>query len=91
MTRTAEFRLIMRAVALLCALAAASAVWPVIDVVMTAGLLGALALGVASYWGRELVRELRFRADMRALDDRDRGRSTGPVRAAADDRWGGRG
>lgn len=71
MTGTCEYRLIMAGLTVLCVLAAASAVWPVIDVVMTAGLLGALALGVAGYWGRELLRECRFRAEMRALDARD--------------------
>ncbi len=71
MNRTDEIRLLMLGIGIVCGLAAASAVWPVIDVVMTVGLLGVLGLLVAGYLGRELVRELRFRRDMRALDRRD--------------------
>jgi hypothetical protein len=79
MNRTTEFRLIMLGIGILCGLAAASAVWPVIDVVMTVGLLGVLGLLVAGYLGRELVRELRFRRDMRALDRLDATRAAALV------------
>ena len=82
MNRTDEFQLIMLGIGVLCGLAAASAVWPVIDVVMTVGLLGALGLLVAGYLGRELVRELRFRRDMHALDRRDATRAAAPVGGA---------
>jgi hypothetical protein len=78
--RDAELRLIMTGIAAVCGLAAGSAVWPVLDAVMTAGLLGALGLAVAGYLGRELVRELRFRADMRALDARDAARAAATIR-----------
>jgi hypothetical protein len=66
-----EYRLIMTGIAVLCGLGAASAVWPVIDTVMTAGLLTLAGLAVTGYATREAVRELRFRRDMRALDARD--------------------
>lgn len=79
MNRTTEFRPIMLGIGIVCGLAAASAMWPVIDVVMTAGLLAILGLLVAGYLGRELVRELRFRRDMRALDRRDATRAAALV------------
>ena len=79
MNRSTEFRLIMLGIGALCGLAAASAVWPLIDVVMTVGLLGILGLLVAGYLGRELVRELQFRRDMRALDRRDATRAAALV------------
>ncbi|WP_219419353.1 hypothetical protein [Pseudonocardia nigra] len=71
MNRAREYRLIMAGVGLVAVVGVPSSVWPVIDLVATAGLLGLLALAVAGYWGRELVRELRFRADMRALNAHD--------------------
>lgn len=66
-----EYSRIMLALVTVCGLAAASAVWPVIDVVLTAALLTGAGALVAGYLGRELWRELRFRRDMRALDARD--------------------
>lgn len=69
-----EYSRIMLALVTVCGLAAASAVWPVIDVVLTAGLLTFAGGLVAGYLGREVWRELRFRRDMRALDARDAAR-----------------
>lgn len=79
MNNTDEFRLIMLAISILCGLAAASAVWPVIDVVMTVGVVGIIGAIVAGYVGRELVRELRFRHEMRVLDRRDAARAAALV------------
>lgn len=63
-----EYRLILAALVGLCALAPLTLVWPALDAVLCALLIGAGAAGVAGYWLREAVRELRFRRDMRALD-----------------------
>lgn len=63
-----EYRLILAAIVGLCALAPLTLVWPALDAMLCAVLLGAGAAGVAGYWLREAVRELRFRRDMRALD-----------------------
>lgn len=63
-----EYRLILAAIVGLCALAPLTLVWPALDAVLCAVLLGAGAAGVAGYGLREAVRELRFRRDMRALD-----------------------
>ncbi len=69
-----EYRAIMTGVYLLCGLACASGIWPLVERITTAAFVALLALSglaVAGYLGRELVRELRFRAEMRALDRRD--------------------
>lgn len=63
-----EYRLILATLAGLCALAPLTLVWPALDAALCALLLAAGAAGVAGYWLREAVRELRFRRDMRALD-----------------------
>ena len=63
-----EYRLIMLCGGVLLGLAPLTAVWPVIDVVMTTLLLGTGGVVIAGYWLREAVRELRFRREMRALD-----------------------
>ena len=70
-----EYRVIMLGVGVLVGLAPLTAVWPVIDVVMTTLLLG--AAGVALVWSvlREAVREFRFRREMRALDNARAGRA----------------
>jgi len=70
-----EYRLILAALVGLCALAPLTLVWPVLDTVLCALLLGAGAAGLAGYWLREAARELRFRRDMRALDTRDAARA----------------
>ena len=64
-----EYRLIMLGVGILLGLAPLSAVWPVIDIVMTTLLLGTGGVVMTGYWIREAVRELRFRREMRALDN----------------------
>jgi hypothetical protein len=64
-----EYRLIMLGVGILLGLAPLSAVWPVIDSVMTTLLLGTGGVVMTGYWIREAVRELRFRREMRALDN----------------------
>ncbi len=66
-----EYRLILAVLIGLCALAPLTLLWPVLDTVLCALLWGTVAAGVAGYWLREAVRELRFRRDMRALDARD--------------------
>jgi len=63
-----EYRLNMLGVGVLLGLAPLTAVWPVIDVVMTTLFLGAAGVALVGYWLREAVRELRFRREMRALD-----------------------
>jgi hypothetical protein len=71
-----EFRAIMAGVALVCTLAPLTLIRPIIDTIATAVLLGAAGAALAGYWFRELVRELRFRTEMRALDARDAMRRT---------------
>jgi hypothetical protein len=75
MTSTSDYRLIMTAVSVVCGLAVLCSVWPALDVWLTALLLGSLGVPVAGYLGREAVREMRFRRDMRALDRRDAARA----------------
>jgi hypothetical protein len=64
-----EYCLIMLGGGVLLGLAPLTAVWPVIDVVMTTLLLGTGGVVMAGYWLREAVRDLRFRREMRALDN----------------------
>ena len=64
-----EYRLIMTGASVLLGLAPLTAVWPVIDVVLTTLVLGVAGAALAGYWLREAVRELRFRREMRALDN----------------------
>jgi hypothetical protein len=64
-----EYRLIMFGVGILLGVAPLSAIWPVIDVVLTTLVLGIAGVALAGYWLREAVRELRFRREMRALDN----------------------
>jgi hypothetical protein len=71
-----EYRLIMTGIAVFCGLCAASGVWPVIDTVMTAGLLCLAGLALAGHLVRAAVRELRFRRYLRALDTCDAARPT---------------
>lgn len=70
-----EYRLILAVLVGLCALALLTLVWPVLDAVLCALLLGVGAAEVAGYWLREARGELRFRRDMRALDTRDAARA----------------
>lgn len=73
-----EFRLIMLVICGMCALGPLSAAFPVVEQYAGIGV-GALAvlLALASlgYVGREVRRELLFRAEMRALDRRDAARA----------------
>lgn len=70
----AEFRLIMLVICGVCALGPLSAAFPVVEHYAGIGF-GALAVLLAlaglGYVGREVRRELLFRAEMRALDRRD--------------------
>ena len=66
-----EYRLIMAVLTMLCAIAPLTIFWPVIDVIMTSLVAGAVLDGFLGYWFREAWRELRFRRDMRAFDVRD--------------------
>ncbi|MBN9102317.1 MAG: hypothetical protein J0I49_30095 [Pseudonocardia sp.] len=66
-----EYRLIMAVLTMLCAIAPLTIFWPVIDVIMTSLVAGAVLAGFLGYWFREAWRELRFRRDMRAFDVRD--------------------
>lgn len=71
-----EYRLIMTGISVFCGLCAASGVWPVIDTVMTAGLLGLAGLAAAGHLVRTAVQELRFRRYLRDLDAHDGARPT---------------
>ena len=80
-----EYRRIMGVISAVCLLGAASAVSPAVEHAAGVGfgvLFGLLALVGLAYAGREMVRELRFRAEMRALDRRDASRLTRPASAA---------
>lgn len=87
--RDAEYRLIMGVICGVCALGPLSAVFPLVEHVAGVGvgvLFGLLALAGLCYVGREVRRELLFRAEMRALDRRDAARhraSAPPVVPAA--------
>lgn len=65
-----EYRLIMVVLVVLLMLAPLTAIWPALDVALVVLLLGGAGAAVAGYWLREVLRELRFRRDMRALDAR---------------------
>ena len=81
-----EYRLIMGMLTTVCLIGAASAVSPLVEHAADVGiavLFGLLVLAGLAYAGRELLRELRFRAEMRALDRRDAARFTRPASAAA--------
>lgn len=81
-----EYAAIMSVLFKLCALGAASGIWPAVDRLawLGFGLLFALGgLAVAGYLARELWRELAFRAEMRALDRRDARRSAERARIGA--------
>lgn len=71
-----DYRLIMTGISVFCGLCAASSVWPVIDAVMTAGLLALAGLAVAGHLARAAVRELRFRRYLHDLDAHDAARPT---------------
>lgn len=64
----AEYRAILAGLSVVALLASLTSVWPALDAVLGALLLGVIGTAVAGYWLREAVRELRFRRDMRALD-----------------------
>ncbi|MBW0114183.1 hypothetical protein [Pseudonocardia abyssalis] len=66
----------MTSIAGFCGLCAASGVWPAIDTVMTAGLLGLAGLALAGHLARATVRELRFRRYLNNLDAHDAARPT---------------
>jgi len=66
-----EYRLIMTGICVLCALAPAARIWPVIDLVITTALLTGIGLVLLVACAREAGREIRFRREMRALDARD--------------------
>lgn len=61
-----EYRVVMTAIGVLCALGAASSLWPVIDVVMTAALLGGLGLAALTAAARTVVGEILLRREIRA-------------------------
>ncbi len=63
-----EYRLIMIGIVVVCGLGFATSLWPVLDLVISSALVGALVLGALLAGGREAVREIRFRREMRALD-----------------------
>jgi len=90
---TTEYRLIMTVIGVVCLVGAASAVVPAVELVagMAVGvLLGLLALAGLAYAGREVRRELMFRAEMRALDRRDAARQNPGVSRAIPVAGGGR-
>jgi len=73
----AEYRLIMTVICGVCALGPLSAAFPIVEHCANIGfgvLAGLLALSGLGYVGREVRRELLFRAEMRALDHRDAAR-----------------
>lgn len=63
-----EYRLIMIGIVVVCGLGFTTSLWPVLDLVITSALAGALILAALLTVGREAVREIRFRREMRALD-----------------------
>ena len=77
--RGTEFGLIMLGITVVCGLAAACSVWSALDGALTTLLLGCAGVLVAGYLGRDAVRELRFRLDMRALDRRDAARTAAGI------------
>lgn len=80
-----EYRLTMGVLSAVCVIGAASAVFPLVEHAAGVGfgvLFGLLVLAGLVYVGRELLRDLRFRAEMRALDRRDAARLTQPAPAA---------
>ena len=90
---TADYRLIMTGLTAVCLVGAASAVLPVVELVagITVGvLLGLLTLAGLAYAGREVRRELLFRAEMRALDRRDAARQNPGIAPAFPAVGGGR-
>lgn len=62
-----EYRLIMIGIVGVCGLGFTTSLWPVLDLVITSALAGALVLAALLAGGREAVREIRFRREMRAL------------------------
>lgn len=89
----AEYRRIMTVICGVCALGPLSAAFPIVEHYAGIGfsvLAGLLALTGLGYGGREVRRELLFRAEMRALDRRDAARQNMPRTAAAHCGTGGR-
>lgn len=63
-----EYRLIMIGIVAVCGFGFVTSLWPVLDLVITSALAGALVLAALLAGGRETVREIRFRREMHALD-----------------------
>jgi hypothetical protein len=79
MTRSPDYGRIMAGAVLVVALVPLTAVWPALDAILVGLVLGGAGAAFAGYWLRELVRELRFRRDMRALDVRSAARAEVPA------------
>lgn len=89
----AEYRLIMLVICGVCALGPLSAAFPIVEHYASIGfgvLAGLLALAGLAFVGREVRRELLFRAEMRALDRRDAARQHATVAPAVHRANGGR-
>lgn len=61
-----EYRLLMAAIGVLCTLGAASSLWPAIDVVIIAALLGGLGVAALTAAARAAFGEIQLRREIRA-------------------------
>jgi hypothetical protein len=81
-----EYRALLTGACLLCGLGCASGAFRVVERITTLAFTALLVLGslaVAGYLGQELIRDLRFRAEMRTLDRRDNACAAARLRVGA--------
>jgi len=88
--RGTEYRLIMLVICGVCALGPLSAAFPIVEHYANIGFGFLLVLAGLAYVGREIRRELRIRAKLRALDRRDTARQNRTVVTAVHRANGGR-